>query len=271
MPEQPDPEPQKSKPEASPKAAPASAGTDGARASAYIPLPVASQGKKWGALALAALLAASAIGGTAVYFRSHSGLPPIVAAAVKQEKTIFVSDADINVAATARLRGSDAPVVVTMGTGGSAQQAALPPAQPAPAAPGVTPESRASSPLPTAPPELVNPPAAAPQSALTPQGQAAVRSDGYSIFQMQLIDDVAEDGDVVQIAVDGVPVSFLSLSHAGASLDIPLKKGESHKITITAVRDGGGGVTLGLRTSMGDIVSRNMSVGESDSWTIGFK
>ena len=285
MPEQPNPEPQKSNPESAPKAAPSSfnAGADASRASAYVPLPGGSKGKNRAMLALAALIAAGALAGTALYVRAPSGSPSGVIAAVKQEKTLFVSDADINVAATERVRKADpsaaAPAVmrragtmgegpVTMGGGGPLPPAALPPvaAQTQPPA-----DNRASSPLPTVPPELMNPPVSAPQSALTPQGQVAVRADGYSIFSMQLIDDVAEDGDVVQISVDGVPVSFLSLSHAGATLDIPLKKGESHQIKVTAVRDGTGGVTLGLRTSVGDVVSRNLQVGESDSWTIGFK
>ncbi|MBI5246724.1 MAG: hypothetical protein HY923_06050 [Elusimicrobia bacterium] len=251
MPEQPEPEPQKAKPQAAPKAS-SSSGADVSPASAYVPLPGAPKPKSRAVLALAALIAAGALGGAALYFKGPSGPPPGVVAAVQEKKVLFVSDADVNVAATKRLRESGAPAVAnTMGAGGPVKQAAPP--------------------LPVAPPELVNPPASAPQSALTPQGQAAVRADGYSIFSMQLIDDVAQDGDVVQISVDGVPVSFLSLTHAGATLDIPLKKGESHVITVTGVRDGTGGITLGLRTSVGDVTSRNLAVGESESWTIGFK
>jgi len=177
--------------------------------------------------------------------------------------------------------GARDPAATTMGTGAPAAPAAQAPAPPAapentaapavPAAPAAAPENRPSSPLPVAPPELISPAAAAPQSVLTARGREAVRSDGYSIFSMRLIDDVAQDGDVVQISIDGVPMSYLSLSHAGATLEIPLKKGESHRITVTAVRDGNGGITLGLQTSAGTIVSRNMAVGESDSWTIDYK
>ena len=269
MPEEPNPETQKSKPQAAPKAASPPTGAEVSPASAYVPLPAASKGRSRAVLALAALLAAGALGGTALFFRAPSGPPSGVVAAVQQKKVLFVSDKDINVAATERMRKEQTPYGVigplagpmTMGTGAPAKQAAAPP----------TAQNRASSPLPVVPPELINPPASVPQSALTPQGQAAVRADGFSIFSMQLIDDVAEDGDVVQISVDGVPVSFLSLSHAGATLDIPLKRGESHEIKVTAVRDGTGGITLGLRTSIGDVVSRNLAVGESDSWTIGFK
>lgn len=267
MSEQPSPEPQKSKAEAAPKAASSSHGADPSRAQAYIPLPGQPKPGGRGVLLLAALIAAGALGGTAWHFRETPPPPTVVAAAASEEKVLTVTDADISAAATQRVREGAA---VTMGTGAPA--AAPPPAAaPEPTAVPAAPETRASSPLPVAPPELVSPAAMAPQSALTPAGRLAVQSDGYSIFSMRLIDDVAQDGDVVQISIDGVPMSFLSLTHAGATLEIPLKKGESHRITVTAVRDGNGGVTLGLQTSAGMIVSRNMAVGESDSWTIDYK
>lgn len=247
MSEQPSPEPQKSKAEASPKASSSPHGAAPSRAQAYIPLPGQPKPGGRGVLLLAALIAAGALGGTAWHFREPAPPPTVVAAAASEEKVLTVTDADISVEATRRVREAPAPA--------------------APAAP----ETRASSPLPVAPPELVSPAATAPQSALTARGQEAVRSDGYSIFSMRLIDDVAQDGDVVQISIDGVPMSYLSLTHAGATLEIPLKKGQSHRITVTAVRDGTGGVTLGLQTSAGMILSRNMAVGESDSWTIDYK
>lgn len=286
MSEQPSPEPQKSKAEAAPKAAASPHGADPSRAQAYIPLPGQSKSKGRGVLALAALIAAGALAGTALHFReTPPPPPPIVAAAASEEKILTVTDADISTEATQRVReaGETPAVAGALGTiaGGamsSGEPATVPsePAAPAAleppaAAPGAAPETRAASPLPVAPPELISPAPAAPQSALTPQGREAVRSDGYTIFSMRLIDDVAQDGDVVLISIDGVPMSYLSLTHAGATLEIPLKKGQSHRITVTAVRDGTGGVTLGLQTSAGMLLSRNMAVGESESWTIDYK
>lgn len=257
MTEQPDPEPQKSKPEAAHKPASSPFSADPLLASAYVPLPGRRPGKSRGLLALAALIAAGAMAGVVAYYRAPSGPPPVVVAAARAEKTIVVTDADVDDAATRRVRAEPAMAAAAAADEG------------APAAPPV--ERRASSPLPVVPPELLSPAPAAPQSALTPKGHEAVRSDGYSIFSMRLIDDVAEDGDVVQISIDGVPMSYLSLSHGGATLEIPLKKGESHRITITAVRDGTGGVTLGLQTTAGTFLSRNMAVGESDTWTVDYK
>ena len=284
MSEQPSPEPQKSKADAAPKAASAPQGLDPSRASAYVPLPGQPAAKGRGLLVLAALIAAGALAGTAIHYRQPSGPAPAAIAAGQEDKVITVTDADLSPAATERVRNSPAPAAaaaraaaaaVAMGGDPAAPQtpAAAAPAAPLPAgpAPAVPAENRASSPLPVVPPELMSPAPSAPQSVLTPRGQEAVRSDGWSIFSMRLIDDVDQDGDVVQISVDGVPVSYLALTHAGATLEIPLKKGESHRIQVTAVRDGVGGVTLGLQTSAGTVVSRRMLVGESDSWTIDYK
>ncbi len=291
----PQPEPEKAKPQANPASKPSSApSSSGASpAEAYIPRPGQAPGKGRGILVLAALIAAGALAGTAVHFRTPAAPSPIVAAAAKESKILTVTDADINVAATELIRKSvEAPAPVlgapaaaavsvavgaagSMGSGAAGQspgapiqQAPAPAIQTAPPPPGAAP---ASSPLPTAPPELVAPAPAAPHSIMTPQARQAVRSDGFSIFSMKLVDDMDQDGDVVQILIDGVPMSYLSLTHAGATLEIPLKKGESHKITVLAVRDGVGGVTLGLQTSAGMIVSRRMLVGESDSWTLDYK
>ncbi|MBI2386088.1 MAG: hypothetical protein HYV14_08740 [Elusimicrobia bacterium] len=280
MSEQPSPEPNKSKADAAPKAASSPQGLDPSRGSAYVPLPGQPAAKGRGILVLAALIAAGALAGTAIHYRQPSGPAPIAIAAGQEDKVITVTDADLNAAATERVRQSPAPAgaggaaPTTMGTGAPASPqapAAVAPADPAPSAPAVPAENRASSPLPVVPPELAAPAASAPQSVLTAQGHEAVRSDGWSIFSMRLIDDVDQDGDVVQILVDGVPVSYLALTHGGATLEIPLKKGESHRVTVKAVRDGVGGVTLGLQTSAGTVVSRRMLVGETDSWTIDYK
>jgi hypothetical protein len=291
MSEQPNPEPQKAQSDAAPKPASASQGFDPSRAQAYVPLPGQPPGRGRAVLALAALIAAGVLAGTAIHFRSPSGPPPIAIAAANREKVLTVTDADIGVAATERVRKSAVPLaaagaigaVGTMGGGPTAVGTVAPaptappapvqqaPVASAPGAPGAPVGNPASSPLPVVPPELLAPAASAPQSVLTPQGQAAVRSDGFSIFSMKLIDNMDQDGDVVLVSIDGVPMSYLSLTNAGATLEIPLKKGESHRVTVTATHDGVGGVTLGLQTSAGTIISRNMAVGESDTWTIDYK
>ncbi len=107
---------------------------------------------------------------------------------------------------------------------------------------------------------------AAPQSA-----RDGLVDGSVSLFTFRLIDFVAEDGDVVDIAVDGAVLARVTLSHSGAVLTLPLKPGQQHALTVTAVFDGGGGVTFGAQSSAGEIRTRVMSVGESDTRTIGFK
>ena len=76
MPEQPDPEPRKAKPQTAPKASSSSQGADLSSASAYVPRPGAPQGKNRTVLALAALIAAGALGGAALYFKAPPAPPP---------------------------------------------------------------------------------------------------------------------------------------------------------------------------------------------------
>lgn len=112
------------------------------------------------------------------------------------------------------------------------------------------------------PPELEK----APQSV-----RDAVRDGRMSLFTVLLMDFAAEDGDVVDVYVDGLPVGQVELSNAGNTLSIPLTSGKQHSFRVTAVQDGGGGVTFGARSSAGEMTTRVMGVGESETWTITFR
>jgi hypothetical protein len=50
-----------------------------------------------------------------------------------------------------------------------------------------------------------------------------------------------------------------------------LKKGATTKITCLASQDGGGGVTFRAISSVGEMRTRVMAVGESETWTVAFK
>lgn len=98
----------------------------------------------------------------------------------------------------------------------------------------------------------------------------ALRDGRMSMFTVRMIDWVEEDGDVVQIAVNGQALGQVNLSHSGAVLTIPLEPGKTHNFTVTAVADGGGGVTFGAQSSAGQMITRVMGVGENETWTISF-
>ena len=103
----------------------------------------------------------------------------------------------------------------------------------------------------------VRPPQLAADSDLT----AALRDGRQELFQVELFDCCDEDGDIVEVIVNGSSFATVPILHGGTQLSIPLARG-SNTVTIRGVRDGGGGVTLSFRTSRGDYYARYMEVGE---------
>ena len=103
----------------------------------------------------------------------------------------------------------------------------------------------------------VRPPAIAADSEL-----ATELKDGRTeLFQIELFDCCHEDGDIVDVVVNGTSFATVPIMHSGTMLSIPLSRG-NNTVTIKGVKDGGGGVTLSFRTSRGDYFARSMRVGE---------
>lgn len=91
---------------------------------------------------------------------------------------------------------------------------------------------------------------------------AALRDGREELFQIELFDCCDEDGDVVEILVNGTSFATVPITNGGTVLAIPLSRGQN-SVTLLATRDGGGGVTVSLRTSRGDYFARYMDEGES--------
>jgi len=89
----------------------------------------------------------------------------------------------------------------------------------------------------------------------------AFKQGRKELFQIQLFDCCDEDGDFVEVLVNGASYATVPITHRGTMLSIPLNRGHN-SVTIRGVKDGGGGVTLSLRTSRGDYFARAMGVGE---------
>lgn len=89
----------------------------------------------------------------------------------------------------------------------------------------------------------------------------AIQDGDQELFQIELFDCCDEDGDIVEVIVNGSHFATVPILHEGAKLSIPLARG-SNSVTIRGVRDGGGGVTLSFRTSRGDYFARSMRVGQ---------
>lgn len=88
-----------------------------------------------------------------------------------------------------------------------------------------------------------------------------IRDGRAKFFHLHLMDSCDEDGDVVQISINGQVYTTIGLTHAGATVSLPLTSGLT-TLTVTGVRDGGGGITIRFSTSTGDYFSRPMHVGE---------
>lgn len=88
-----------------------------------------------------------------------------------------------------------------------------------------------------------------------------IRGD-LNFFHLFLYDCCAEDGDVVNILVDGQFFATVPLTHAGATLSIPMSAGRVTAIAVEGVRDGNGGITVAFRSSQGDAFMGTLGVGD---------
>ena len=95
----------------------------------------------------------------------------------------------------------------------------------------------------------------------------ALRDVRKELFRVELFDCCEEDGDVVEVLVNGVPFATVPITNAGTLLSIPLSAG-TNTVTILGTQDGRGGVTLSLRTSRGEFFARRMHVGERHTMNV---
>lgn len=95
-----------------------------------------------------------------------------------------------------------------------------------------------------------------PSSVVNPEiseGLKAALVDGdASFFHLFMYDCCAEDGDVVEVQINGRPFAIVPITHLGATLSIPLIKGQVTSLALRGVRDGGGGITVAFRSSEGE-------------------
>lgn len=89
----------------------------------------------------------------------------------------------------------------------------------------------------------------------------AIRDGRSQFFHLRLFDCCDEDGDIVDISMNGQHFARVPLTHKGTVLSIPLTPGTT-VLTLRGVRDGGGGITVSFQSSQGDYFSQPMDVGE---------
>jgi len=248
------------------------------------------RGRQW---LIAGVVVAVLVGG--LLYRGGLFTPPVTAPAVEQTvapaaQVIALGTADIDQPATDLAKqliaagNLPAPPASTHNAGGapapSAAQPAPATAGPAPATPKPAPTVHRAKPAPNAPKPAAPLPAPTAETdqavrqvlAAAPAETRAALADGSQvIYSLHVLDDVVEDGDVVEIFVNGTSYGQVTLSSAGQDILIPLPAGTTAKVRAVAVQDGGGGVTFGVTTSQGEIRSTVMAVGQSDDWSVSIQ
>ena len=92
--------------------------------------------------------------------------------------------------------------------------------------------------------------------------QQKILSGDTKFFHIYLYDCCDEDGDVVEVILNGEVFAVVPITHAGATLSVPVG-GSGTSVSLRGVRDGGGGITVACRTSQGDFFTKSMTPGET--------
>ena len=94
----------------------------------------------------------------------------------------------------------------------------------------------------------------------------AAKNGQLTFYSVRVWDTCAEDGDVVTIRIPiGGEIGPIPLTNAGTVVSVPVVTGQPASVTIVAVKDGVGGVTLGAQTSTGVWFSEVMPVGGTET------
>jgi hypothetical protein len=187
---------------------------------------------------VAVLVAAGLLAGAWYGFSGGGGSPtsPAVAAVDKQQKTFAVAAVDADLKATEQLKH--------MLSGGGAAAADADDLQ------------------------AINTSALKSLAKSTPKTAEEIKSGRRVLYRIYLLDFLAEDGDHVEFSVDGLSFGDTLLKGAGTSILIPLAPGTPAQLKVLATVDGGGGVTVGFLSSLGEARTRIMQVGEFDEWQV---
>ena len=97
------------------------------------------------------------------------------------------------------------------------------------------------------------------------QLQQQVQDGTVEMVAIGFYDDCAEDGDVVRVQSGGIDV-VISLLHRVQYVQIPVPKGQAVQVTVSGIRDGTGGITLGMVTPTGDVHVPRIAPGDQISF-----
>ena len=100
---------------------------------------------------------------------------------------------------------------------------------------------------------------------LTEGMKLAVLTGDAKFHHLFLFDCCDEDGDMIEVLVNGDRFAIIPLTHHGATISVPVSASQATSLSIRGLHDGGGGVTVGCVSSSGTTYLRRMSVGETQA------
>lgn len=89
-------------------------------------------------------------------------------------------------------------------------------------------------------------------------------------YTFRVLDSIDDDGDQVEVLIDGQVYADVVLSRSETPLLIPIEYGKSKILTIKAVRDSGNGISFGAKLLQSEFLLDNLKLGETDSIYFGF-
>jgi hypothetical protein len=100
----------------------------------------------------------------------------------------------------------------------------------------------------------------------------AVKKGDVTFYAVRAYDTCAEDGDVVTLHLPlGADIGPIPLTIAGTTVSVPVVAGQPASLTVVAVQDGVGGVTVGVQTSGGVWFSQVMPVGGTENMPLAIQ
>lgn len=97
-----------------------------------------------------------------------------------------------------------------------------------------------------------------------------IKKDKMKFYSFKIPGSIINDGDEVEISIDGETYSRFFLSQAEVRLSIPIEFGKSKILNIKAIRDAGDGITFGAKLHNAEFLLDNLLAGESDTVYLGF-
>lgn len=86
----------------------------------------------------------------------------------------------------------------------------------------------------------------------SPEFVQALKDGKVQFYAVRLYDTCVEDGDVVTLRLSsGVDIGPVPLTNAGTTVSFPVVANEAPQVTVIGVKDGTGGITVGVQTSGG--------------------